>query len=141
MKRVAFLIGGIALLVGLFGRLESTSASAAQPYVTSECNVAGGVEICYTDRGMYQEVRTVSGNYKLTVNGSYSYEIRVDGELTDSGESRYHFNGLTNGSESLVYHTLTWSSRTDDEGTCMHKLNFVYTNGEVRHDLGSVVCE
>src|SRR5215211_4280395 len=140
MKRVAFLIGGLALLVGLFGGLRTAAASAAQPYVVSEGNGAAGVEICYTDRGMYQEVRTPSGMYKLTVNGSYSYEIRVDGELTDSGNSRYHFNALTNGSESIVYHMLTWSSHTDEEGTCSHRLNFVYTNGEVRHDLESVVC-
>jgi hypothetical protein len=141
MKYLTMLIGGFALFVGLFGGIEKTAASAAQPYVSSECSVAGEVEICYTDRGMHQEVRTPSGMYKLTVNGSYSYEIRVNGEVTDSGSSRYHFNGLTNGNESLVYHTLTWSSRTDSEGTCVHKLNFVYTNGEVRHDLNSVVCE
>jgi hypothetical protein len=141
MKRVVMLIGGLALFVGLFGGLRSAAASTANPYVVSECNVAAGVEICYTDRGVFQEVRTPSGMYKLTVNGSYSYEIRIDGELTDSGSSRYQFNGLTDGSESLVYHMLTWNSRTDPEGTCSHRLNFVYTNGEVRHDLNTVICE
>jgi hypothetical protein len=139
-RKMSVLIGSVALILSILSAANPTAAATARPYTVSDCSTAAGIEICFTDRGVYQEIATPSNSTIYTISGRYSYEIRVNGEVVEVGESAYHFNGLWNGDEPRVFHTQASSSFTDDDQSCSYDLSFVYTNGEVRREAENVVC-
>jgi hypothetical protein len=135
------------LLLFSLGTAQSTLAAPAQPYHLSDCfEFGGGYLYCYDSTGVIAGTTTASGNFVHTLTDTTNFTLTLDGSVVESGQRKSHFVNVNKGSQAQVDRfngsdAFSYvDSTTGQTITCTYTFNFIYANGDIRHDVDNLDC-
>lgn len=141
MKRRSVIAFG--LTTGALTALGSPAMAATThlDYPETCYDVGGGQTACYSTSGHYNETQTPSGNYNYSGQGASTYSLTdAAGVKSYYTAYEYKYNFLVKDGVTQVSRTLYTSEFTQHGQTCQVHDNFIFVNGEVRHDKVEVTC-
>ncbi|MBA3275430.1 MAG: hypothetical protein H0T72_06525 [Chloroflexia bacterium] len=145
--RISLVMSAVLLMLSVLSIVQPAAAAPAEPFQTAECfDFGGGYEYCYEAHGVFQENTSKSGNTKYTYNATSSYTFTLNGQDIQSGSEKYHSTFIAKDGESQVYHDRGRGSFsyvdffTGEQVNCTYDYNWIYANGEVRHEINNVDC-
>jgi|tagenome__1003787_1003787.scaffolds.fasta_scaffold20205989_1 hypothetical protein len=141
MKRRSVI--AFALTTGTLIALGSPAMAATTHYDYPEAcyDVGGGQTACYSTSGHYNATQTPSGNYIYAGQGASTYSITdAYGVKLYSTAYEYKYNFLVKDGVTQVSRSLYNSEFTQQGQTCQARDNFIFANGEARHDKFEISC-
>lgn len=143
MKKPALLVLLVVLIALPAAAVAGGATTTTTTYDIYECdNETGpGPGYCYTDKGVWHQTETPSGNVNTEQNGKYTLTGFRDGVLSFYEEASYHNVYHTkDGAIQVRSPTCSIEIEYSDGTICTSEYDYHYVNGVVIRNDSEYVC-